>query len=354
MSFIETINKAREKGLTDEQILDAIKKQNPSKEAVFNDALQKGSTATQILNEIINQNKEVPEGKSGLVENNNKKKINVKKEEITLSPEDLPKSIPSKPSQEAKLWMRIFITLGLVSITALSFTVLYRALFVPTLEPIKPQINTVRVFSPAAGHPLIRMYPEKDDVYRIPIEIDGEYKMHLRRIMREEKSGDIIRVIMEDLSSGVGDRARISNLEDFFRIFSIDYPEIFFDTISKDFNLFIYTKEAINKIGFVTKFPEDKRQHVEMIILRPWEETIESDFQDFFNFWGVEIPETKDDLLNMSFKGDLAEPVVIRYREGSRGFGLYYSIRNDHLFFATSEDMIKELLVRNYNLRLRN
>ncbi len=352
MSFIETINKAREQGLTDEQILDAIKKQNPSKEAVFNDALEKGSTATQVLNEIINQNKKIQEEiKEGI---KNGKKVEEKKEEITLSPEDLPKSIPSKPSQEAKLWMRIFITLGLVSITALSFTVLYRALFVPTLEPIRPQINTVKVFAPSAGHPLIKLYPEKDDVQRMPVEIDGEYRMHLRRIMREEKSGEIIRIIFEDLSSGVGDRARVSNLEDFFRIFSIDYPEIFFDTISKDFNLFIYTKEAINKIGFVVKFPEEQRQHVEMIILRPWEETIEKDFQEFFTFWGVEIQETKDDLLNMSYKEDLPQPVVIRYREGSRGFGIYYAIRNDYLIFATSEDMIKELLIRNYDLRLRN
>lgn len=350
MSFIDTINKAREKGLTDEQILDAIKKQNPTKEGVFNDALQKGSTATQVLNEIIEQNKKTQETIEEDIKNG--KKVTEQKEEITLSPEDLPKSIPSKPSQEAKLWMRIFITLGLVSLVALSFTVLYRALFVPTLEPIKPQINTVNVFVPAAGRPLLMMYPEKDDVQRIPVEMDGEYKMHLRRIMREEKSGELIRIIVEDISAGVGDRARVSNLEDFFKVFSIDYPENFFDTISKEFNLFIYTKEAINKLGFVTKFPEEQRQHVEMIILRPWEETIEKDFQEFFAFWGTEIPETKDDLLNMSYKGEMPDPIVIRYREGSRGFGIYYAIRDDYLIFATSEDAIKELIDRNYDLRL--
>ncbi len=341
MSFIETITKAREKGLTDEQILDAIKKQNPSKEAVFNEALLNGSTATQLLNEIIEQNKNTQEEVEKEIKN-----------EITLSPEDLPKSIPSKPSQEAKLWMRIFITLGLVSITAFSFTVLYRALFIPTLEPIKPQIHTIKAFAPAAGRPLIMMYPEKDAVKRIQVEMDGEYKMHLRQIMREEKSGELIRIIVEDLTTGIGDKARVSTLEDFFRVFSIDYPDNFFTTINKDFNLFIYTKEAINKIGFIVKFPEEQRQHVEMIILRPWEETIEKDFQEFFKFWGTEISETKDDLLNMSYKGDLPEPVDIRYREGSRGFGIYYAIRNDYLIFATSEDAIKELLIRNHDLRL--
>lgn len=348
MSFIETIKKARGMGLTDEQILDAIKKQNPAQEDFFSSSLEKGKTATDILNDIMNQSEDTQEKEKNIEDT--KKKT----EEITLSTEDLPKSIPSRPSQEAKLWVRIFITLGLVSMTALAFTVLYRALFIPTLEPIRPQINTVKVYAPAAGHPLVKMYPEKDDVQRIPVEIDGEYKMHLRRIMREEKSGDLIRIIIEDLNDGVGDRARVSSLEDFFRVFNIGYPENFFDTISKEFNLFIYTEEAINKIGFVTTFPEQQRQHVEMIILRPWEETIEKDFQDFFNFWGVEIPETKDDLLNMSYKGDLADAVTIRYREGTRGFGIYYAIRDNYLIFATSEDAIKKLLIRNYDLRLKD
>ncbi len=345
MSFIETVNAARQRGLTDEQILEAIKKQNPQKKEAVEIEQSTGKTATQILNEMISQTN-TSQGSQPSTNSSSFKKD----EEITLSAKDLPKSIPSKPSQEIKLWMRIFITLSLSAVAALSFTVLYRAFFIPTLEPIKPQIRTVEVFTPSAVHPLVKMYPEKDDVKRVAVESNEEYRMHLRRLVREEDSGVLIRLIIEDISSGVGREARISNLEDFFKVFDIAFPETFFDTVSRDFDLYIHTEGPTNRIALITQFPPDQRQHVEMMLLRRWEETIEKDFQSFFNFWGVEVPETTEDLLNKSYRGEMPQDVSIRYREGTRGAGLYYTLKNGHFIFATSADAIKKIVDRNYKL----
>src|SRR3990167_2343173 len=56
MSIIDSIQKAKERGATDEQILQEISKQNPSKKAVFETAKQRGATSTLILSEVMKQN----------------------------------------------------------------------------------------------------------------------------------------------------------------------------------------------------------------------------------------------------------------------------------------------------------
>ncbi len=329
MNIAESINKARERGLSDKEILEAIKKQNPGKEEFFKKAEERGASATQILNETINQNE--------------------RKETVSLSQEKIPSSLPKKPTEESKLWMRIFITFGLSVIAALSFTFLYRVFFIPRLEPIDPEIIVKEIYHPRATEPLIKLYPEKDDIIRFPITANEELLMHLRRIIREEKNGDIIRIIVEDQREGV-QSTRVVDLENFFDIFQIKYPERFFEKIEKDFNLFVCTTEARSKIGFVAKFSEENREEVEWNIMRPWEKTIEKDFRNFFAFWNEEVPEDEGDLLSIGYQGELPREVSIRYREGSGGMGIYYTIINDRIIFGTSAESIKILIERHNEL----
>ena len=56
MKVVESIKKAREKGVGDDLILKEIRRQNPEKEAFFQKAEERGATATKILDEIIKQN----------------------------------------------------------------------------------------------------------------------------------------------------------------------------------------------------------------------------------------------------------------------------------------------------------
>ncbi len=56
MQIVASIKKARENGVSDDLILQEIRKQNPEKEAFFKKAEERGAVATKILDEIIKQN----------------------------------------------------------------------------------------------------------------------------------------------------------------------------------------------------------------------------------------------------------------------------------------------------------
>ncbi len=56
MQVVESIKKAREKNVSDNLILQEIRKQNPDKNPFFEKAIERGATPTKILDEIIKQN----------------------------------------------------------------------------------------------------------------------------------------------------------------------------------------------------------------------------------------------------------------------------------------------------------
>jgi hypothetical protein len=337
MSYTEAIKKARERGLTDDQILEAIKKQNPHKEEFFNKEIEKGLTSTEILDGIIKEDKK---------EQSAEKKPS--KETTESSAPEIKLIIPQKPSEESKLWIRIFITLVLLSIAATSITMLYRAFFVPKLKPINPEVIIHEIKIPRATPPLVRIYPERDSIRRFAITTDEEYLAYLRTSVREDKSGEFIRIIIEDQKEGARN-SRISNLEDFFNLFEINFPVDFFKKIENDFNLFVYTEEATGKIAFAVAFNKEARDDVEWTIMRPWESTMPEDFKNFFGFWDQRVPSTGD-FLTTTHKGDMPLEFSIRYKEAGVGSGIYYSVASDRLLFATSLESIKKIIERYYYL----
>ncbi len=329
MTFAESIKKARKSGMTDEQILAAMKKQNPKKEGFFRARENAGMSATAILDEITGEGK--------------KEEVPPREE---LSPE-MKTSIPIKPSEETKVWTRIFITLGLISMAALSLTVLYHTFFIPRLTPISPETITREVRIPRATPPLVKLYPEKDDIQRFAITVNEEYLLHLRRIAREEKEGELIRIIVEDQRETVRD-PRVTDLEDFFNIFEIDYPDNFFEKIEKEFNLYLYTGETTGRLAFVTKFDKDMRDDVEWTIMRPWEDTMAEEFRNFFAFWDQQVSADRE-FSSTTHRGDMPISYPIRYQEGSGEMGIYYTIVEDRLLFATSLESIKIIIERYHN-----
>jgi len=56
MQVTKSIQKARERGINDENILKEIEKQNPDKKVFFEKARERGASDTKILDEIIKQN----------------------------------------------------------------------------------------------------------------------------------------------------------------------------------------------------------------------------------------------------------------------------------------------------------
>jgi len=112
MQVVESIQKAREKSITDELILAEIRKQNPEKEVFFKKAEERGATPKDILDEIIKQNapaqeKPSPEEKTPLKEEPLKKGLSPFTKEKTESkpPAFTPpkkESVASVSAQEGK------------------------------------------------------------------------------------------------------------------------------------------------------------------------------------------------------------------------------------------------------------
>jgi hypothetical protein len=336
MNFTESIKKARERGMSDDQILEAIKKQNPHKEEFFNKEKERGLTSTNILDNIVSEEREVKIPEKPLIKEN-------------PVPPGIKEHIPPKPSEETKLWMRIFITLVLISVAATSITMFYRAFFVPKLKPINPEIIVHEIQIPRATPPSIKLYPEKDSIYRFAVTANEEYILYLKKIIRDNKDGELIRVIIDDQKNGAKN-IRSSNLEDFFAVFQIEFPENLFSKIEKDFNLFVYTKEVTGRVAFAVKFDKAVRDDVEWTIMRPWEETMVNDFRFFFAEWDQQISSVGE-FSTTTHKGDMPVSFSIRYKEGSGDAGIYYTIAEDRLLFATSLESIKNIIERYYYLK---
>ncbi len=373
MNIVESIKKAKGKGLSDSEILEIIERQNPEKKAFFNKAKRIGANATEILEEIISQNapqkkplererfEEVYEEYSPPQEEEERKTPEktptepiVQKEEKGFEQEmrEMIKNedpiyfdaseIPEKPVEEAKLWTRIYIALSFIVLLSLVFTFFYRSLTLPRVDTIEPRVITKEVYLPRSSPSLLTLYPERDSIERFPFSSNAEFLMHLENLLQKPREEDLVRIIVEDHTK---EEARLLDMEDFFRMFSVSFPENFFEVMEKDLHLFLHPGEEENNLAFGVPFERGDREIVEWNVMRPWEGRIEERFLEFFQFLGEEIPETRDDLESVGYRTPRVS-TIIRYREGTGEKGLYYAILNDCLFFATSMETMEKTIER--------
>ncbi len=324
MNVAEFIKNAREKKITDKEILEELKKQAPQKEDSFNRAQSKGMSETDILSEVIKQNENSPTQEEGF--------IPMKKKE----------ELPQRKNEEAKLWIRIFIALIIVLMVSLSFTLIYRSFFIPQLRAIYPEMVVKEIHSIRPHYPLIDINPKKDNFKRFSFSTEEEYLIQIRNITRQEQDGKIVRIVAEDQRS---QDAEIIKFNSFFDIFEIEVPENFFNYIEKDFDLFVYTEERANHLAFMALFDRKDYEDVKWMTMRPWEENIENDFSYFFNYFGENIEESEEELESINYS-TRREPVSIRYREGERNMGLYYVVLEDAIIFGTSLRAVQIIIDR--------
>ncbi len=356
MNIVSSIKKARAKGASDKEILSEIRRQNPEKEDFFLKAEYRGAGPSQILDEIIKQNAQEESSARINKEEERRRKFleRVEQKEMskeggfaTPSSEALESSLsesspeeedieeedeeeieeehlqpPQKPTEKSKLWVRLLVALVIVSIFIFSIAFLYRALFLTSPPEVEPVEKVKEIITPRAPDSLIRIDREKDDIIRIPITSNDEYIMLLRKAIEEEERGEMVRIIIEDQRE---EEPRISNLKDFFQIFRVSHPQDFFDIIEEDFTLLLYTKEKESRLGFVVETNEDK--DLSWGLMRPWEESIERDFQRLFSFLEIEVPTTDEELNSTTY-----ENIIIRYRSTPPEEELLNVMRNTPIY----------------------
>ncbi len=334
----DSIKKARERGLTDDEILKEMEKQNPQKSAFFKEARERGASSTEILEEIIRQNEEKEDYLQGQASQKESPKINKESKE---DPPKIPeKNLPSRPTEESKLWTRILAILALSAVLAFSLTLFYRSLLIPELRPIHPEIIVEEIHIPQAHSPLVNIYPRDDGIERFAFSSEEDHFLHLEDLLTEERDEELVRVIVEDHREG---DSSILTMQDFFELLEVDHPDRLFDLVSNDFDLYIFPSIGVNDIIMVTNFEEDDEESVRWNVMRPWEGEIEEDFEFLLAFLGEDLERTPEEL-NVTESGT----VSIRYREAEDEKGIYYTIDDERLFFSTSLEAMEAIIDRNY------
>ncbi len=350
MSVSESIKKARENGISDEQILSEIAKQNKEKATSFEKAKEKGATATDILEEIIKQNpprkestpppakerrvavsqetreKEEKEREDFLKRLDSREKGQPLKEEAKPSKEKPAMSeedeslfegesghkMPRRPEAGTKLWARILTALVLITIVIVTAAFLYWVLVVkaPPVSDVKiadPVVVEKEVITPRAPDPLIKLNPDTDRSVRFPIISSEEYLLKLRQYMKENHESELVYVVVEDQRK---EEYRIFDMRDFFEIFDIRAPGNFFDLVDESFTFIVYPEEESNRVAFVARFDINRKEEMDWLTMRPWEETIERDFSKLFAFVNINVLETREELaqkIHLDYR--------VRYRE---------------------------------------
>ena len=130
---------------------------------------------------------------------------------------------------------------------------------------------------------------------------------------------------------------KILGLKDFFAAFETQSPEGLLDKLDDDFTLFVYSTQAANRLGFVSKVEQTEGL---LNLLKTWEGSMEGDTENLFTSLGKETPA-----VSSAFKTAFHQGVGFRFLTISReDFGICYAWFDDYFVFTSSfESMHKAI-----------
>ena len=130
---------------------------------------------------------------------------------------------------------------------------------------------------------------------------------------------------------------KILGLKDFFAAFETQSPEGLLDKLDDDFTLFVYSTQAANRLGFVSKVEQTEGL---LNLLKTWEGSMEGDTENLFASLGKETPA-----VSSAFKTAFHQGVGFRFLTISReDFGICYAWFDDYFVFTSSfESMYKAI-----------
>ncbi len=360
MSIIDSINKARQKGVSDEKILEEIIKQNPDKKGALGEALKRGAKHSNILEEIVKQNS----AKQKIQEEDKKKKaqelimekLKKKKPEQDPSPEEDEQELPPKKTATDKQWKRLVVFLLLI-VAVLGFaTFWFWFLIIRPQPPVPPEVKeAAELFTQKeceqagyywydeACHEQEQKLEAVDYFTQEECEQAGYYwyyrSCHEQElIITLEQANDLISsALMQEIPKGEFQEL-IFEIEreeiDFIKIIQgleIDFPELF--NKLQDPIFFAYSQEQGNMIGFYGEIEEDISE-----LMKEKEEDLLDIFANLFK--AIEEQE----LIAGEFEETLGE-FSYRYQElNEEGLGIFYYISDNDFIFSTSKESMEKLI----------
>ncbi len=399
MSIIDSINKAKQKGVSDDIILEEVIKQNPDKKAALEEALKRGASHSHILEEIIKQNSE----KKSIEQEEKKKEVqelimqklggNQKKEEFEEKREEAD-SLPPKKTQADKQWKRLTVFLLLILSVAAFATFWFWFLMIRPQAPIPPHEDpsyyTTQEECEKVGYYWDRdaCYKEErkaiDYITKYECEESGYYWYYSicheedLKLTLEESINLISDTLSQEFSKGEFheilfriERDEIS-FEKIIQGLEIKFSELF-DQL-KDPIFFVYSQEQGNRIGFYGETKEDltnliKEREEDLLeifanlflaiqdkeeVIQENEEMEEQDIleeetteQEIEEETTEQTVEEEEEIIVLEFKDALNyDGPNFRYLilEEENDLGIFYYVSKNDFVFSTSRESMEKLI----------
>lgn len=239
------------------------------------------------------------------------------------------KPLFKKPSSGQKVWVRIVLGLAALALIGLVSTFWYWYLAVrnKTVAPVETPITT--------ESPLV--VPESlistDGIRTLNVSSTNEISFALFQTAKEEiNDGLLYRIVIEDTV-----QKKILGLQEFFGAFSVNPPAGFYDKLSNDFTLFIYSQPEGNRFGFITKINSSDGLAA---LLTSWEPALEAQTNTLFGLMGKNAPA-----LASIFKSGAYKDVSFRFQTFSRqDLGIVYAVYGDYFIFTGSMQSMQKIL----------
>lgn len=330
MSILNSINQAREKGVSDKDILQEIIKQNPDKESNFQEALKRGATYNQVLEEIIKQNIQKEEE----IKKQEAKALIMEKlkQKPSLDPvlEEEKKPLPPQKPASEKQWVRLIIFLVLF-ISLIGFgTFWYWYLIIRQQPPIPPEIKLPIDY-------ILQEDCEQAGYYWYDQSCHQEEEVIIYDL---EKVSELITNVLS-LKRPIGSFEEIKFEEISFlqimQALEINFPELLGKLENPTF--FIYSQEQGNRVGFKGLTREDLTE-----LMLGKETDLLNIFKNLFQVIGFE-----QEPISTIFKQAIDSPAYdgpnFRYQTLTQDdFGLVYYVSDDQFIFSTSWQSLEYIL----------
>lgn len=256
-------------------------------------------------------------------------------------------ALPRKPSFFEKVFIRVAVIIILLLVLTFLFTFWYwyfQAREAPPAVPEKPPVEEV-IPEEAKPEPKRVEGGWRPEIVILPALISVE-KTKTLEISEAIQIPDLIsKVLGEELKEEAFIRILIKNipenrwltLKEFLGGFQVKTPENFYQKLGENYTFFIYSQKQGKRIGFIAKI-EEKEGLVEL--LKPWEGSMEGDFENLFLLMGKEKPALVPYFRKASYK-----EIPFRYQTFSgQDLGICYSVFNDYFIFTGSWESMKKII----------
>jgi hypothetical protein len=259
-----------------------------------------------------------------------------------------PVKLEPKPSGNSKLLVRILVILAVVIVIGIALAIILTknksSIFIKGPTDNQPAGQT-DAKPPAGETPTTGDGKKETTVSLAVINTIPIYTENLASVpnlispylLAKMESNGYYRIVIQNKKDNT-----TVGLRQFFDIYKVNAPPLFFSSVSDDFTLFIYSNNGKNRIGFATLITNTNNLQA---VMKDWEGSLMQDTDNLFKLLGR---KTQSQTANVKFAAaNTANGIQYRsmdFLPASDNFSLAYAIYNDkYLIFTTSKDSMGKI-----------